>query len=257
MRSLNYVNVQLVFEQCPLYDQAILVVYNCQKLRVDIEHIAAKDGFEGDANDLVDVTIEEKSKNIVVIDDELSVQEQKDSSEDSMKDQQLVILDSDSEEASANTEESEAPEVVSNLTFIHSSKKKRGKLGKQIPAEGTRKEDNDGAVAMKHDDEEKFVSNEVMTPDSTSKELKSPARNTPNLNVTLKEAREMLGTRSLGRTRSQDRKRTLKRASSSPKATPKSGKNSFVERCHRKAPRDGSKEWFKRTVTEEVAEIDS
>ncbi|XP_065060941.1 uncharacterized protein LOC135688146 isoform X2 [Rhopilema esculentum] len=171
---------------------------------VDIEHIAAKDGFEGDANDLVDVTIEEKSKNIVVIDDELSVQEQKDSSEDSMKDQQLVILDSDSEEASANTEESEAPEV--------------------IPAEGTRKEDNDGAVAMKHDDEEKFVSNEVMTPDSTSKELKSPARNTPNLNVTLKEAREMLGTRSLGRTRSQDRKRTLKRASSSPKATPKSGK---------------------------------
>ncbi|XP_065060938.1 uncharacterized protein LOC135688146 isoform X1 [Rhopilema esculentum] len=172
---------------------------------VDIEHIAAKDGFEGDANDLVDVTIEEKSKNIVVIDDELSVQEQKDSSEDSMKDQQLVILDSDSEEASANTEESEAPEV-------------------QIPAEGTRKEDNDGAVAMKHDDEEKFVSNEVMTPDSTSKELKSPARNTPNLNVTLKEAREMLGTRSLGRTRSQDRKRTLKRASSSPKATPKSGK---------------------------------
>ena len=39
----------------------------------------------------------------------------------------------------------------------------------------------------------------------------------------------MLGTRSLGRTRSQDRKRTSKRASSSPKATPKSGKVSVFK----------------------------
>ena len=58
----------------------------------DIEHIAAKDGFEGDADDVVDVTTEEKSGNAVVIDDQLSVQEQKDSSEDAVKDEQLVIL---------------------------------------------------------------------------------------------------------------------------------------------------------------------
>ena len=39
---------------------------------------------------------------------------------------------------------------------------------------------------MKHKDRGKVESNEIMTPDSTSKELKSPARNTPNLNATLK-----------------------------------------------------------------------
>ena len=40
---------------------------------------------------------------------------------------QSLFQDSDSEEANANTDESEAPEMVSYLTFIHSIIKKASK----------------------------------------------------------------------------------------------------------------------------------
>eukprot|EP00112_Aurelia_sp_Birch-Aquarium-sp1_P011265 Seg2369.2 transcript_id=Seg2369.2/GoldUCD/mRNA.D3Y31 product="hypothetical protein" protein_id=Seg2369.2/GoldUCD/D3Y31 len=62
---------------------------------------------------------------------------------------------------------------------------------------------------------------EASSPDSTKPKMRSALKKTPTMIATIQAAKVVLGRESLGRTRSQDRKRSLKSASDSSRKSPR------------------------------------